>query len=204
MTWYTFINQIKYYMTEKVRGIDFSRSDFSYVKENSPDNYYSRTDHSTLKQLRECLKLTKNDAILDIGCGKGAVLYYFARHTEACMCGIEKFEGLAQIARDNFRVMKMEDRVTVFTCDALEFERYDGFNCFFLFNPFNRDVAQKVLSRITASVKQKPRRIRLVSVQPFFNEMIKNAGFKQERVIRSGLTGVETFVYLLDMEPMEI
>lgn len=118
------------------------------------------------------------------------------------MCGIEKFAGLAQIAQNNFRVLNMEERITIFTCDALEFEHYDGFNCFFLFNPFKRDIAEKVLNRITASVKKAPRRIRLVSVQPFFNEMIKNAGFKQEHVIRSGLTGVETFVYLLDMEPM--
>ena len=66
-------------MYEDIRGLDFVRRDMS-VKGNGNNGYeespfYARSIIG--KYLRR--KITKNDAILDVGCGKGKMLYFFSK-----------------------------------------------------------------------------------------------------------------------------
>ncbi len=196
MTWYSFINYVHYLICEKPRGLDFSPSDFSYVSPDSSENYYSRTDKSTLTQLVSVLNLSQEDSFLDIGCGKGLVLYYFAKKTHCKLAGIEKFEPLVQLAKQNFRTLGLADRIQVITIDAKDFLNYADYNVFFMFNPFKQDVAQRVMECIVKSLSINPRKIRIISVQPFFNQIIEGFGFQVDKTIRSRLTGVETRIYI--------
>jgi precorrin-6B methylase 2 len=195
VTWYTFINEIIYLLTEKPRGIDFSRSDFSFTSEGSPENYYSRTDRSTLKQLSNCLQITSADAFLDIGCGKGVVLCHFANCEFGRVLGIERFGGLAQIAENNIQKLRLEERIEILCCDALDFSHYEEFTHFFMFNPSKMDVAAQILQKIKDSINQKPRIVRIISVQPFYNALLQKSGFRLEQQITSKRTNVGTFIY---------
>lgn len=195
MNWYGILNYIKYLFLEKPRGLDFSKPDTSFVKGDSLENYYSRTDHSTLKQVNDYLNLCTKDSFLDIGSGKGMVLYYFAKRNSGKICGIEKFDELANISKKNMQLLKIDDRVEIVTMDAMEFDRYDEFNYFFVFNPFKYEVAQAVIKKIMDSWQNNHREIRVVSVQAFFNEYFIRAGFVQEHVVKSKLTGVGAYIF---------
>lgn len=197
MNLYAISNRIRYLLIEKPRGIDFSLSDSSFTTEEAQDNYYSRTDTSTLKQIKRYLHLTNTDALLDIGCGKGYVLYYFSKLGIRKLSGIEKYQNYCNIAYKNLRILKIDAKANVICCDAIQFMHYDEYNIYFMFNPFREETADIILKRIVNSITFRPRRITLISVQDFLDAVIIKNGFIETQVIISKLTGVKTHIYSL-------
>jgi len=195
---YHVVNTLRYWFFEKPRGLDFSRSDYSFSSELTSANHYSRTDLSTLSQLRDHLHISKDDAFLDIGCGKGAVLTFFAESRFRRLCGIEKFEPLIQSAKKNCKILGIADRIELFCVDALDFHDYDDFNYFFMFNPFKLDIAQKIIAIIAKIPDRLQKSIRVISVQSFYNNIFNELGFQLESKFNSRLTGVYTFIFRKD------
>lgn len=195
MNLYTISNLIRYLLIEKPRGIDFSISDSTFTSEEAQENYYSRTDTSTLKQIKHHLHLSKSDSLLDIGCGKGYVLYYFSGLGIGKLSGIEKYYDYCSIAQNNLRILEIDDKANIICCDAIHFKHYDEYNIFFMFNPFREETADVILKMILHSVSSNPRNITLISVQDFLNGIIIKNGFVEKEVIVSKLTGVKTYIY---------
>lgn len=198
MNLYKIANRIRFVFLEKPKGIDFSISDSSFTTEGAQDNYYSRTDTSTLKQIKKQLNFTKTDALLDIGCGKGYVLYFFSNLEIGKLCGVEKYSEYCDIAHKNLHLLHIYDKAEIICCDAISFTNYSDFNIYFLFNPFREETADIILKKIVKSYASNPRKITVISVQDFLHNIIITNGFVETKVIVSKLTGVKTHVYSLN------
>ena len=194
MNLYGIYQSIRYWFLERPRGLDFSLPDRTYIKTSPTSNYYSRTDANTLNQLCQFLSVSSLNAMLDIGCGKGAALYRFSQLGFGRVVGIEKFKPLAEIAENNMRRLGVSN-VEVICCDALDFSAYQDFDYFFLFNPFKFEIAIQVLQKIKNSLTLRSRVVKVISVQNFYNPLLEEMGFQFEHKIVSRLTGVGTYIF---------
>lgn len=124
------------------------------------------------------LKPTKNDRILDIGCGKGLFLYYAAKFQFGRIDGIEYSSELTNTALNNIKRIK-DKRISVKNCDAREFHEYDKYNYFFINNPFTADITESVVQMICNSYERKKRKIIIIYQFPFNKSIFINNGFEE-------------------------
>ena len=59
---------------------------------------------------------------------------------------------------------------------ALVKEELDGDNWFYLFDPFGRDVFEKVINNICESYNRYPRKIWIINILPKYHEVIEKTG----------------------------
>jgi len=150
-----------------------------------------------LAKVIDGLAIQSSDAILDVGCGKGAALFVFARRF-ARMGGVEIHQGLLETARANLRRGGISN-CELWGCDAAEFQEYDGFNWIYLFNPFPNLVLEQVVTNLVTSARRKRRRVMLLHgnyKNPKAHEMLVCHGFRE---IACHVAGeVKLRVYLLE------
>lgn len=133
----------------------------------------------------EILKLADDLSFFDFGCGKGAAILM------AYMSGINKLGGV-EISESIYGqcVANMEN--LGISCELLNEDatkcNIDGYNCFFLYNPFGGSVFQKVLSNIRESFRNNRRKIYLVYGNPFMHRHVVEDGFfRLHKQIRTDL-----------------
>jgi 16S rRNA G966 N2-methylase RsmD len=89
-------------------------------------------------------------SFLDIGSGKGKVVYQAlklgAKHAE----GLEVSEKLHSIASKNFKILGVQKNCISNFIDSRKFHRYDEFDIYFLFNPFEDDVYEEAIDALMA------------------------------------------------------
>lgn len=148
---------LQYFLWEKPRGLDFTMRDISLLR-NSNGLYhgYSKTVEKHLYEIFDSLPLTGKERLLDIGCGKGVVLRIASGYPFEKVAGIEIDERLVAIAENNFRVLKLDDRVQCFHANAAEYEDYGNYNIFFMFNPFSGAIMEKVVDKLLEAAEKKP------------------------------------------------
>lgn len=111
----------------------------SAVKATTPTDWY------LLKTMFEGMEFNRDDLILDVGCGTGRTLIFFARrYPEANIAGIELNSDVAELAKANVPM-----RCNVIVGDVTR-DCPQGVTVFYLFNPFHdevmRDFCNKVLN----------------------------------------------------------
>lgn len=131
---------------EYPRGIDFSMRD-KYSNSNSQLNGYAKTSTNALKNLFKLVDIT-NKKFLDIGSGKGAVVYDSFKLGAKISHGIEYNHKLHNIAVLNFNRLRCNQTCISINCDARYFKNYINYDVFYLFNPFNEDIYLQVMSNI--------------------------------------------------------
>lgn len=147
----------QYYLLEKPRGLDFTMRDMSpAAASHGLCHGYSKTDEKHLKEIFAALSFTGEERLLDIGCGKGVVLRAAAGYPFAKVAGIEIDERLAAIAVKIFKILNIEDKVECICADAAEFDDYDSYNVFFLFNPFPEIVMEQVIDKLLKTAAKNP------------------------------------------------
>lgn len=103
---------------------------------------------------------------IDIGCGKGRVLMTAAERPFARVIGIEHNPELAEVARANlrhhFRQRDPAHRPTVICAGALTWPLPPTPLVLYLFAPFDPNVMDEFLARVTASHRERPRPMILV------------------------------------------
>ncbi len=120
------------------------------------------------------LDISSDDKFIDIGCGKGATLYYATNYPFSRIAGIEIEQSLFSIAKNNFLKLNISN-VELFNENAISFDKYDEFNVFFLFNPFSSDIYKKVFDKVTMSVANKEK-VYLICYGDSPTEYIRNDG----------------------------
>jgi 16S rRNA G966 N2-methylase RsmD len=139
-----------YYILEKPRGLDFSLRDLSCIS-NSQQNGYAMTSDKAIRNIARKINFL-NKSFLDIGSGKGRVVYQAlklgAKHAE----GVEFSEKLHSIASKNFEILGVQKNCISNCIDAIKFNRYDEFDIYFLFNPFENDLYEEVIDCLMAQV----------------------------------------------------
>lgn len=144
---------LKSYLVEKPKGLDFSLRQKSRNIITDGNHGYALTQRKAFDTIMEKIGVGKDDCFIDIGCGKGATLYYATNYDFRRIAGIEVEPTLYEIARRNFKQLDLPS-VELFLENAVNFDKYDQFNIFFLFNPFDDDIYIKVLERIVDSQHQ--------------------------------------------------
>lgn len=153
---------------ERCRGYDFSSC---LHKTSSLDNYpYEKTDRKILLEAFQQLELPSDAAFLDIGCGKGYVLLHAHRYGFQQVAGIEKNSTLTAIARRNLRRARIP--ATIYEQDVLDFQHFDSYSVFYMFNPFSEAVMLKIVERFAASVKKVPRKIYILYANPTCHHLL--------------------------------
>jgi 16S rRNA G966 N2-methylase RsmD len=136
---------------ELPRGIDFSMRDKHSNKEYGL-NGYAMTSREALRNMLSKVDI-RSKKFIDIGSGKGAVVYYAHQMGAQYSLGIEYSSKLHKIALNNFRILKCEDSCLSLNLDARKFSDYSEFDVYFLFNPFNDIVYNEVMISIKKQIR---------------------------------------------------
>jgi SAM-dependent methyltransferase len=123
--------------------------------------------------LKEFL-VTESDDILDIGCGKGSAILRMTECKFNNIDGIEIVKQHAEVAKTNFKKLGIQN-VQIFNEDATQFNGYNKYNYFYMYNPFPRIVMQLVISRILEQTSV-GRKITIIYNNPVCHEVLISAG----------------------------
>lgn len=155
----------------------FKNLDFTGRIENEDKRFNGYEGCYPVKKILRKLKITKNDSVLDIGCGKGLFLYYASEFDFNKIDGLEYSDEYAETARKNASILK-DGRIHVFKADARNFDKYDEYNFFFLNNPFDAETTESVVKKITQSLETQKRKIKIIYQFPFKRKIFEKYGFK--------------------------
>ncbi len=142
----------------KTSGRDDTLSDLT----NFP---YEATPYLVLERLLECNYISKKDLLIDFGCGKGRVDFFFSSNTKCKSIGIEFSKILYDRAIKNKESSNL-NRVEFINTDAKDYQIPDDSTRFYFFNPFSIDVLKIILKRINESYKKTKREILLFFYYP--------------------------------------
>lgn len=109
------------------------------------------------KIFKELESKTKGYEFMDIGCGKGRVLFMAERFGFDHLTGIELDADLLSIARENQNLLakkRKESRFEFIHENALDASYRNEPTVYFFFNPFGEEVMRKVLERINNNNRQ--------------------------------------------------
>jgi SAM-dependent methyltransferase len=111
--------------------------------------------------------VSPNDVFIDLGCGKGRVLYQAARrYPLARVIGVEISARLAEVVRQNIDRNRHRfkcDDVQVVTSNAEDFEIPDDTTIVYLNFAFVGETLRTVIDNLLASIDRRPRELRLIT-----------------------------------------
>jgi SAM-dependent methyltransferase len=154
-----------------------SANDREHASIYQPVNYY------TAEMLMN--KLDNNDvtgAFLDIGCGKGRMLAIAASYGFSNIIGIDfsaqlchEAIGQASLIEDKVRGVS----ITVECEDARTYEIPKEVSVIFMFNPFDDLVMNDFLVRVRQTLKENPRKLKILYANPVCRQQLLDAGFSE-------------------------
>ncbi len=126
---------------------------------------YEPTPYPVLQRLAESGYLYQESVLVDYGCGKGRVGFFFSHVVGCRTIGLEYDEEIFCQAMENRRRFRREERVSIRCMRAEAFEVHEA-DCFYFFNPFSVEILKSVMGRMTESYYHMPRRMRLFFYYP--------------------------------------
>lgn len=137
--------------------------------------------------------------LVDFGCGKGRIMAVAAYYGFQQITGIDFAPALCNVAKQNIENIKKNYPSVEFDIlceDAVNYTVENNDNIFFFFNPFDEIVMLQVVKNILQSVRQNPREIYVVYINPVEKEIFLSAGFEEEFYIQK-LTYLELSILSL-------
>jgi SAM-dependent methyltransferase len=134
---------------------------------------------SILNKLPEDIK---HSNFVDYGCGKGRALFVAEQCGFTKLTGVDIAKELIDDANANKLVYQKKNNQSEFHFlfnDATTFQIPENTSVFYFFNPFGIDILQKVIQNIKESLKQNPRKIYCIYLNPKYKSVFDNSGFKQ-------------------------
>jgi SAM-dependent methyltransferase len=142
--------------------------------------HYTPLPYVMITRMFEVLNPGKDDVFLDIGCGKGRVLCCASRLPMKRVIGIEQNGALLEVARKNVDNLRGANAPVDLICTSAETYSYDDATIVYLYNPFNERITHVTIDRLHASIKQKPRRLRIVYANPVHENVFTESGWLQK------------------------
>ena len=119
---------------------------------------YQATRVIPLRRLFKKLNIPKDHSFIDIGSGKGRVLLIAAEYGFEEVKGIEFSSNLTAIANKNISKYRTQYKSNTFfdviNIDAAHYKFNNIEDVFFLYNPFDEVILEKVLDNICKSLKE--------------------------------------------------
>lgn len=128
-----------------------------------------------------------DDVFADFGCGKGRVLVQAAGYPFRRLIGIELSPELHAVAGANLdRSLPPARRadVELVNKDVLDYAIPDDITVAYFYNPFAGAIFANVIDRLAASVRSRPRALRIIYVNPVEEAAVLAAGAKLTREVR--------------------
>ena len=129
--------------------------------ENFP---YEPTPYSVLVRLAESGYLTRENKLVDYGCGKGRASILLSHLTGCRVTGIDYNEHLVAAAKENY-IRSRGKGIIFLHMSAEQYELTDE-DSFFFFNPFSELILKRVIDQILWSWYENPRKMRLFFYYP--------------------------------------
>ena len=149
----------------------------------------------TLRRILPPGDVAFDDVFLDLGSGMGRIVYQAAaRYRFRRVMGVEISERLHAIAVDNIGRNRHRLRcsdVQLVCSDVLDYEIPDDVTVVYMSNPFSGPIFKAVLDGLVASVRRRPRRLRLLYTNPVEDATVRAAGFELVKVVRGMRPGAE-------------
>lgn len=181
--------------TMEMESLDYLRVKGKNKKHGS---FYQASAYSLLEKAFEfLLQQGVTGAVVDFGSGKGRILIVAAHYGFKVIRGIEFAPELCSIARKNIENTLRRHRsveTSIYCLDAVDYEVQPNDESFFFFNPFTQEVMIRVLRNLLQSVKNHPRTIYVVYLNPVCEELFLSAGFVREYHTRK-LRYIEMTIY---------
>ncbi|MGE5308020.1 MAG: class I SAM-dependent methyltransferase [Deltaproteobacteria bacterium] len=127
---------------------------------------YEGMFYGTLKRMVARIEPGPDDVFIDLGCGKGRVVFVMAQQRLRKVIGVELDNSLVSAARRNYATLrKARTPVEIVHADAAEY-RFTDENIIFMYNPFGPKTMEKVLANLKSSLETNPRPIRVLYYNP--------------------------------------
>jgi len=129
------------------------------------------------RKLMNALDFPSDSVFVDLGSGKGRALLLASEYGFKRVVGVEFSPELCQVARCNWSAYRKKSGigvdVQIVEADVADYEIEDDENVFFLNNPFDGVVLDKVLKNIGRSVEKKHRQVWLIYNHPQHRDIIE-------------------------------
>lgn len=185
LAWFTVSHEIK---GERKYGIhttklnDLKRLSIKGDNLNHAELYQGANYYLLEKVFDHLQTIEANQNLIDFGCGKGRVLAVAAYYGFKKITGIDFAKELCEEARKNIAPVQQRFPGKIFNvihANAVDYKMEDDTNVFFFFNPFDKVVMLAVVKNILASLKENPREVFVVYLNPVHKEIFLSAGFEQ-------------------------
>ena len=180
---------IKEHPIEKALGIETSES---YHKKSDTSLYkdlcdYIPSPYGKIKEILTYVRLGPDDVFVDLGCGKGRVVFFVAQERIKKVIGVEVDRNLVEIARENYRNLKLSRTpVEIVEADAATYISNEG-TVFFMYDPFGYKTVEAIVGNIKKSLEMRARRIRIVYYSPGYRHILDDEDWLElEQEINTG------------------
>lgn len=163
---------------DRILGCDFAAPLVNHeigIARSDGNRYQATTPRIYRAICRQLKGAHMEDSILDVGCGKGRMLYLFHKK-----CSFGKVDGLeystllAGIARQNMNKLQLTSEIYIE--DAARFTLLD-YNFFYICNSLPEKPMQSFVSNLCENIKQNPRKVTVLYFNPVCKECFLEHGF---------------------------
>ena len=149
-------------MDKELRIQTTGRDDY---KEDEYHHPYEPTPYTVLERLAESEYITRDNILVDYGCGKGRVDFYLSAQIGCQTIGIDFDERMIKKALENNRDFVGKRKPEFLHISAESYEITDA-DSFYFFNPFSIEILCSVLGKILESYYKNPRPMTLFFYYP--------------------------------------
>ncbi|MEO6637843.1 MAG: class I SAM-dependent methyltransferase [Ginsengibacter sp.] len=190
LAFFTLWQEIKGEKKYDINTVEIDRLSTLSVKSDnlSHASIYQGANYFLLEKAFDYLaSIHANRNIVDFGCGKGRVLVVAAYYGFSKITGIDFAKALCVAAEQNIERVKTSYPGAAFNIicdDAVNYKISADENVFFFFNPFDEVVMLVVAKNILQSLRENPRHVTVVYLNPLHKEIFLSAGFEEEYYLK--------------------
>ena len=164
-----------------------------WEEDGIPEEYnrYEATPFDALAVTCEQLSIKQTDCVVDFGCGKGRILFFFNNFYLCKVKGIEIDDEMYEQLLDNkayysVRFREREEQIHTYHMKAEEYPVAKEDNIFYFFNPCSPEHFETILEHIIMSIEEYPRRVTLILYycSDDYIQILREMCWKQRRLIR--------------------
>lgn len=184
-----------------------------YVTGEGAHGYYP-TDFRVFIDGLEGHQISEEDAVLDIGCGKGSSIIAFHVMGFNKIGAVEYTDSIYKILDDNLNKLSVkhqnnlvgeyfddiQNEIILYQGDASILKKeLDRYNYFFLFNPFSWEITETVIQNICESIDRRQRKVYILYAEPIGHQLImKTNRFMLKKSICNDYSEATYFSYLYE------
>ena len=118
--------------------------------------------------------MSPSDTFVDLGCGKGRVVFSASQFDIREVIGVEIDKSLFDICESNTHKLKNKKcNIRIINIAAEDYDYRVG-NVYYLYHPFGERTLTKVLQLINQSLVLHPRQIKIIYVHPIYENVLYN------------------------------